>query len=157
MTANPTDLCDAWCRWLRTQEWQYAVTLTFDPDRHRPSFSAVPTWCDKAFRSLVQHVNEQLYGKRWISKTEHKGIVWARVYEAHQNGNLHFHALIRMPNRTPSIELAKSSCNWWDARYGHAGFEVPRSQDAVIRYLIKGMRSTNNSSVDISYNFPPVR
>lgn len=147
----------SWLEFLRKHEWQYVVTLTFDPSHRLPPFYSESGWHQKAFRQLVRHINEELYGLRWRRKTTHKGIVWSFVTEPHLDGRLHIHALIKTPCQPSSAKLDRFIRAWWAARYGRAESNRPRSQEAVIKYLLKGVRVNSHASPDISQNFVSAR
>lgn len=141
-----------WAAFLSRHEWHQVVTLTFDRSNGAPSFAVNPQWVDRAFRGLICSINERTYGKRWL-KTSHKGVVWVRAFEAHRDGVLHAHVLLRMPNNQATEELSRFIRSWWRARYGFSEAEIPRAQEDVIRYLVKHAGDSLRGEFDLSHNF----
>lgn len=150
-----TSLRFGYARFLSSQPWDVFATLTFDRS-HRANLchERSPEWVDKAFRRLIQFTNEQLYGKRWLRNTPHKGVVWARSQEPHADGTLHYHACIHSPSVEISQALMRAMSGWWKRRYGFARIEPPRSTSSVVEYLVKHVVPGLSVEVDFSHNFP---
>lgn len=148
-----TRLSEAYAEFLAPYPWQIFLTLTFDRKRVRPNFSVLPQWTDKAFRRLILFFNERLYGPRYLRKTKHKGLVWARVSEAHCDGVLHFHAVLFSPSGPMPEDLIRAAEDWWSGHCGMARFEIPRSNKDVLRYLTKRVGDPERAELDLSWNF----
>ena len=148
-----TRLSEAYAEFLAPHPWQVFLTLTFDRKRIRPNFSVLPQWADKAFRRLVLFFNEHLYGPRYLRTTKHKGVVWARVAEAHRDGVLHFHAVLYSPSGSIPEDLIRAAENWWNGQFGMARAEIPRSHKDVLRYLTKHVGDPERAELDLSWNF----
>ena len=101
---------------------------------------------------MVLFFNQRLYGRRYRRTTRHKGVVWARVGEAHGDGVLHFHAGLYSPSTPLPDELIDTAGQWWEARYGLAKAETPRSRTDVLRYLTKHVGG-EHAEFDFSWNF----
>ena len=150
---DPTKLRQAWVSFLLPHPWQLFLTLTFDRKRASPRHSVSPEWADKRFRQLIRFANERIYGKRWLRTTKHKGVIWARVDEAHADGVLHFHAVIYAPSRSFPESLVRAVKNWWERHFGMARIEIPRSIDDVLHYLTKHVAFPDHAEIQISNNF----
>lgn len=143
----------AYAEFLAPHPWQLFLTLTFDR-KHTASGHEIPAeHADKGFRRLVQFINERMFGKRWLRMTKHKGVIWARVDEAHQDGALHFHAVMYAPSSSLPKDLIRAIRDWWGRRFGMARAEVPRSRDDVLRYLTKHLTFPHLAEIQISQNF----
>ena len=160
LTTNPrglrypaTRLQAGWVELLSRYEWHCILTLTFDPARYRFAYGGSPERADKAFRRLLRFVNEQLYGQRWMSKSKSGGVIWVRVGEAHIDGRLHYHALLYAPGKMISKSLLRSISSFWNACFGSARAESPRSARASICYLIKTVAVDGRAEVELSRNF----
>lgn len=150
---DPARLRHAWMSYLQPHRWGAFLTLTFDRRRSLLAYSPSPEWADKAFRRLVQFVNESIYGKRWLRDTKHKGVIWARVEEAHADGALHLHAVVCAPARTIPASLLRAMKDWWGRHFGIARIEIPRSLDDVLHYLTKHIAFPDRAELHISKNF----
>ncbi len=150
---DPVELRQAWVSFLLPHPWQLFLTLTFDRTCVSPSHGMSPERADKGFRRLVQFVNERLFGKRWLRTTKHKGVIWARVDEAHGDGVLHFHAVMYIPSSMFPEDLIRAIRDWWGRRFGMARAEVPRSRDDVLHYLTKYLSFPDRAELQISRNF----
>jgi hypothetical protein len=148
----------AWMGLIGTQHWDVFVTLTFDRRLYSPHHDISPEKADKAFRRLIRYFNEWLYGARWMRKSPHKGVIWARSQEAHKDGVLHFHACLQSPSRPMTQGLLQAALRWWKHRFGFARFELPRSQRDVISYLTKhvGPGGCEAAEIELSHNFPKI-
>jgi hypothetical protein len=146
-------LRDQWVEFLGCYHWQCVLTLTFDRTRYSLRTHRVPEQADKAFRRLIQYINETLCGPRWMAKSPTQGVVWARVQESHWDGVLHFHAVIHSPAGGMSLQLTRLVGAWWKSRYGFARSEIPVSKEAVLRYLVKNIGSFDSVELEISHNF----
>ena len=144
---------EAYAQFLMSHPWDVFLTLTFDRRFANPQYGISPERADKDFRRLIRYVNEQLEGKRWMRKSSHKGVIWARAQEAHADGALHYHATLHSPSTPISPQLITAIREWWERRFGFARAEVPRSQEDVTRYLIKHMGNPGSAEMDFSYNF----
>lgn len=147
------ELRDAWESLLGRQQWQYALTLTFDPAHVPDTASRSAAFCNKTFRRLIRHINDSLYGRRWSSRPRHRCASWAYICEAHGDGRLHMHALLATPSRSPEALTQRDICTWWHARYGLASCDPPHSQLAAVRYLVKSLRKGPVADVELSWNF----
>lgn len=150
---DPTRLRQAWVSFLLPHRWGAFLTLTFDRKRYALGYSVSPERADKAFRRLIQFCNECIYGRRWLRDTKHKGVIWARVEEAHADGALHLHAVIYAPARTISADLLRAMKDWWARHFGLARIEIPRSLDDVLHYLTKHIAFPDRAELCISNNF----
>jgi hypothetical protein len=146
-------LRNSWVEFLGHYDWSMVITLTFDRKKFRPSFDPDSERAETAFRQLIRYLNEQLYGRRWMSKPPRGGAVWARVHEPQKDGTLHYHAVLYCHSSSITAELLVNLREWWRARYGLAVVEVPRSKSATLRYLVKHVGSFENAEVEFSYNF----
>lgn len=145
----------AWLEWARTVRWDLFVTLTFERTRGRPKPDFESERADKAFRRLIRFLNEALYGRRWLRTTAHKGVIWIRTREAHEDGAVHLHACIHLPEGALTSHLIRCARDWWGQGYGFARMEPLQSIDAVVAYLVKSVGSARRGAViDISHNFP---
>ncbi|WP_428999793.1 hypothetical protein [Stenotrophomonas maltophilia] len=109
---------------------------------------------DKAFRGLIRYINEELYGRRFLRTTTHKGLIWVRVQEAHSDGALHYHACLCTPSQSLSGPMLRRIEAWWLARHGNARAQKPHSQCAALRYLVKHVSLKPDSAiVDLSHNY----
>ena len=147
------DLNAAYAKFLARHPWQSFLTLTFDRRRSSPSHSVSPEWTDKGFRQLIRYLNERIYGNRWMRTTKHKGVIWARVDEAHADGVLHFHAVIYAPFRSLPKILIRAIKDWWALHFGMARVEIPRSIDDVLHYLTKHVAFPDHAEIQFSNNF----
>ena len=93
-------LRDAWAGLLSRHRWQCFMTLTFDRNEFVMRLGQHPERAERVFRLLVRHLNETLYGRRWMSKARCGGVVWALAKEAHKDGAVHFHVLVTAPSRS---------------------------------------------------------
>ena len=146
-------LRQAYAEFLRRYPWDLFVTVTFDPNLRSLAHHRNPERSDKDFRGLICFTNERLYGKRWLRRTKHKGVIWARVQEPHVTGSLHFHALVHSPSAPITLPIARAVETWWERRYGMARVEVPRSQADVAKYLVKYVGEVDQAELDFSVNF----
>jgi len=144
----------AWVKFLQPHPWAVFITLTFDQKRRPYQFTQNPEKADKDFRRLIRFINEELHGKRWLRKTSHKGVIWARVREPHRDGALHYHACLYSPSEPITPSLIRVLKDWWESKFGMARSEVPRSKDAVVEYLTKHVGNPKLAEIDLSYNFP---
>ena len=142
-----------YCQFIARYPWQCFATLTFDRKHYALRFACAPEQADKAFRLLVLQLNERLYGPRWMSKSPSKGAVWVRVQEAHQDGYLHFHALLHTPGRELGLHFVRHLAMWWEQRFGGARVEIPHSQEAVMQYLVKHLGNPEVADLEFSNNF----
>lgn len=143
----------AWVNFLSHYRWSIVLTLTFGRDRHSFRCGQNPELADKAFRTLIRKVNENLYGNRWMSKSPSGGVVWARAHELQQDGTSHYHAVIFSSHIPITPSLLSELRAWWRARYGSAIIEPPRHNSSVLRYLVKHVGSPDQAEIDISHNF----
>lgn len=142
-----------WVRFLSRYPWSAVLTLTFGPNRRAFRCSHNSEQATKAFRRLIRDINETLYGRRWMSKPPHGGVVWARVHELQKDGTSHYHAVIYSPG-TPitSLHLSRMKA-WWQSRYGRAVVEIPRCNFTVLRYLVKHVGDPDPADIDWSHSF----
>ena len=147
-------LRDGWREFLQPHPWSVFLTLTFDRKCRPYRYGLNSERADKDFRRLIRFVNESLYGKRWLRKTKHKGVVWARVQEPHAAGTLHYHACLYSPSEPITSSLIRAIKDWWEANFGMARSEIPRSKDTVVEYLTKNMGDPERAEMELSYNFP---
>lgn len=150
---DAVELRQAWTSLLLPHPWQAILTLTFDRRISSPRHAVLPEFVDKGFRRLIQFVNERLYGKRWLRSTKHKGVIWARVDECHDDGMLHFHAVIYSPSSPMSGSLLRAIKDWWARHFGIARVETPRSREDVLQYLTKHLAFPERAELEISNNF----
>ncbi|MDQ1108373.1 hypothetical protein QE424_001532 [Stenotrophomonas rhizophila] len=151
--SNGARIRAAYTEFLLTHPWEVFLTLTFDRRYFTPRYGISPEKADKDFRRLIRHINEQLEGPRWMSKSTHKGVIWARTQETHADGVLHYHACIYSPSTPIGRALVDELAEWWGRKIGSARVEVPRSVDDVARYLTKHMGDPERAEMDFSYNF----
>lgn len=147
---------ELWAQLLARHRWQCVMTLTFDRSQYVMRLSQSPERADKAFRRLVRHANEVLYGRRWMSRARCGGVVWALAKEAHKDGSIHFHVLFDAPSRAMTKETIQELGNWWRNHFGFARSEAPESNLAVINYLVKHAGDGDAVELDISFNFDNV-
>ena len=147
-------LREGWKRFLQPHPWGMFLTLTFDGKHRSYKYRLSPERADKDFRRLIRFVNESLYGKRWLRKTKHKGVVWARVQEPHATGTLHYHTCLYSPSKPFTSNLLRATKDWWETNFGMARSEVPKSRDAVVEYLTKHIGDPERAEMELSYNFP---
>ncbi len=150
-------LREAYGDMLRPHAWDVFLTLTFDPERLVTSFATASEAADKAFRRLVQFANEQLYGRRWLRKTRHKGLIWVRVQESHRSGRLHYHACLHSPTVPFTDGLRRAIRSWWRQRFGQVESERPKSNELVIRYMTKHVNDPEKAELSFSHNYPKHR
>ena len=148
------NLRKAWVELLVPHPWAVFVTLTFDRKRRQYAYARNPERADKDFRRLIRFINEELYGKRWLRTTEHKGVIWARVQECHHDGMLHYHACFYSPTVAITPALVRGLKDWWELKFGMARSEVPVSKRAVVEYLTKHVGNEELAEFDLSHNFP---
>lgn len=147
-------LKEGWCELLDRYPWHIVATLTFDGSRSRARSASESERLDRAFRMLIRTVNEQVYGRRWMSRCVHKGVIWARATEFHASGAPHFHAVIGAPTKHHLIDAAfcRDKVKWWWARHGSAKFEPVMCAERAIRYMVKHVGSDAACEVDLSFN-----
>ena len=147
-------LRSAWAGLLARPTWDAFLTLTFDRQRNEPLHAACSERADRCFRQLVRYLNDELYGKRFLRTTPHKGLIWARAQEAHMDGVLHYHVCLSSPSIPfPQLLMMRAKA-WWQARYGLARAERPISQAAVVLYLVKHVsQATDTAIIDLSHNY----
>ena len=143
----------SWEEFLTPHRWDVVMTLTFGTRTCRPWLELSPERADKDFRRLIRFANEQLYGKRWIRKTWHKGVVWVRVQEAHRDGTLHYHACLHSPSKAISGSLVALLQGWWSRRIGMARVEVPTNHARAVAYVVKNAGCGPAVEVELSHNF----
>lgn len=148
-----TKLRPAWTSLLLPHPWEVFLSLTFSR-QHRLQPDVCQRPADRCFRRLVQFVNENLYGKRWLRTTPHKGVVWARVDEAHRNRMLHFHACLYSPSAPIPQSLIRAIKDFWERNFGFARSEAPHSRSAVIEYMTKHVGNPELAELYLSHNFP---
>lgn len=149
-------LKQGWCELLGRYQWHIFLTLTFDGSRSKVRPSSESERLDRAFRMLIRSMNEKLYGRRWMSKCWHKGVIWARAVELHASGAPHFHAVIGAPTKhhLVDVDFCRDKVHWWRARHGSAKFEPVMRAEQAISYMIKHVGSGKSCEIDFSFNLP---
>lgn len=142
-----------WTQFLSRHDWDVFMTLTFDAARCRRATGLSDERIDKSFRKLIALLNGQLYGKRHLRTSRHKGVVWARVQETHGDGVWHFHACIASPTAKVPTRLLLRATDWWESRYGFARIGLIRSQEGALQYLLKHSADSRVCEVEFSHNF----
>jgi predicted DNA-binding transcriptional regulator AlpA len=141
-----------WVNFLSRYRWTLFLTLTFGRNRRAVRVGQSPEFAEKAFRRLIRHVNEHIYGPRWMAKSPNGGVVWARVHELQRDGTSHYHAVIFSPDVSNMPLLISEMNAWWRAKYGAAVIEMPTCELNVLNYLLKSSSDPNSSEVDVSFN-----
>lgn len=82
----PLILSEAWCEWIKGQDWRWFSTLTFSRD-------VEDRWADKAFRRWHRLISRHALGVR-RSWRERDGVPCLRAGERGTNGRVHYHVLV---------------------------------------------------------------
>lgn len=150
---QPDPVAAAYAEMLSRRAWQWFVTLTFRPDKERPSGGIHPEKADKAFRLLISCINRECFGKNWHRHPE-RAVMWARGQEFHKSGRIHFHAVAACAHADLNdLTRRMAWVDWWWREFGIARIERPTDQDHVTAYVSKYV--TKGGEVDFSPNFDP--
>lgn len=116
---------DAWADWLISKRiWVGFITLTFR--NQTPYDSAI-----KLFYKLVQNLNRELFGKNYTKIVHHSYFSYALGIEYQRRDVIHFHSIVDKPVNFGMIH------NFWNLFAGFAWTQIPKSNEAVTRYVAK--------------------
>lgn len=144
-----------WCNWCNRSrmdaahaewlaglaEWDYAVTLTFDPKRK----AVVPPGPQRHGEQLRDRETLAISSdvarfrvRRWIRKCEKAvGPLRAVVgFEKHRSGWPHMHGLLEVVDGRAEADLRGLAAMWYGDN-GYALVEVPRNLGGAARYAAK--------------------
>jgi len=111
--------------WLyKLADWKIYFTLTFrDP---RPG-----DVCDRFYRRLVQFLNRDAFGNRYVRKVGHSYFSYVLATEYQKRDVIHFHGLTDKPINFDLLHT------YWNRVAGFAWVQPIRSVDDVTHYCSK--------------------
>jgi hypothetical protein len=116
---------DAYASWLaKLADWKIFITLTFKD----PTSGDVANW---QFRRLLQVLNKDAFGKRYVRKVGHSYFSYAVATEYQRRDVIHFHALADKPINMNVVH------SYWNHAAGWAWIEPVKNLDQVTSYCSK--------------------
>ena len=128
---------EAYAQFLMSHPWDVFLTLTFDRRFANPQYGISPERADKDFRRLIRYVNEQLEGKRWMRKSSHKGVIWARAQEAQRQEQAKMQEAERLEQARQQAEIDRELAE----KRAKAAQEMRKNREKVDREMEEGLTS----------------
>ena len=124
----------SWREWVcKFAPWTSFVTLTFDNDHqtHRDGM-------EKRWRSLVQFLNRDLYGKHYVRMVGHSYFSYVAGFEYTKNNAIHMHAVIDKPIAFSALH------RYWNYMSGFAQIQTTHDREGAVGYLTKYVLKEND-------------
>lgn len=163
---------DGWAELLSRYPWDWFLTLTYanrsgvgveSATRNFKSFlyrrllhealrvglASRPDSCEPP-RATGPWPNAYRAKKRWSRS------VWVIGLEAHRDGVLHLHGILRLPPVLAQASRREAHQDWF-LRYGINRIEPPKSRDDVARYVSKYIVKDGEVILSESFDAPTMR
>lgn len=150
-------IADGFAGLLLREHWHWFCNFTFRPRAETKGGGVHPERADKAFRFWVSCINRDMFGPNWSKRRiAQGGLIWGRGQEFHQDGRIHFHAVMASPTGDLNTQFSRlEAMNLWFREFGIARIYRPESQGDVSGYVSKYV--AKGGEVDFSENFGRVR
>lgn len=159
----------AWQELLSRVQWDYFLTLTYDPKRYPRSGpeSWLKAWRWFLFAWLSECALQAGQAERdergrlcgsWMNAWR-KGRgqpMWILALEPHRDDRLHAHVLLKLTRHLTWLDYEVGQKLWQGSR-GHCWFEVPRSRGQVAAYVAKYVVKLGSDALTLSPNFDAAR
>lgn len=163
---NRLEVRQGWSFLLSRVEWDYFITLTYDPKRYpragEESWLSSWRWflfawlkaCALQAGAATEDPGDGRLRGSWANAWRHgRGRPWwALALEPHRDDRLHAHVLLKLTRDLPWLDWRIGQDLWWKNR-GLCKFEVPRDQNHVAAYVSKYILKSGSDSVTLSDNF----
>jgi len=124
-------LVEQWAQWINDfAAWRSFITLTVANEK----------WCSKEgaqkrWRTLLQVLNNDLYGKHYVKIVGHSYFAYAVGYEFTSAGVVHLHALVDRPVNFALIHSVWNAMSGW--AYIKPVTDIRGIAEYIVKYVVK--------------------